>query len=365
MSSRQPDYILLATVMILIVFGLLMISSASVGLSQERYQESYYYLKNQLWRGLLPGLILGLITYLIPYRFWRPLALPLFIISIGLLILVFIPGIGVSYGGANRWIKIGSFAPQPSEVLKLTFVIYLAAWLAAKGKAIKNFSESLIPFVALVGLVAILLLLEPDIGAMGVIGFTALAIYFLAGAKWSHLTLIGIGAALLFWFLTKVFSHAASRLQVFLHPEIDPRGIGYQINQALLALGAGGLFGVGLGQGLQKFKYLPEPAADSIVAVIGEELGFVGLLCLLLAFVLLTMRGLKIARGAPDDFAKLLAGGITSLIIIQTFINIAAISGLIPLTGITLPFVSLGGSSLAISLTAIGILLNISKYAKT
>jgi len=364
MKFRQPDYILLIIISILVIFGLIMVSSASVAISQENYHQSYYYLKNQIWRGLVPGLIFGLIAFFIPYRWWKKMALPLFVVTILALIAVFVPKIGVAYGGARRWLNLGSFSPQPSEFLKLTFVIYLAAWLASKEKAVKNFAESLVPFAILIGLVAILLLMEPDIGSLGVIGFTALMVYFLAGAKISHLSLIGIGAMALFWLLTKFFTHASNRFQVFLHPELDPQGIGYQVNQALLALGSGGIFGLGLGQGLQKFKYLPQPASDSIVAVIGEELGFIGLTCLLLLFLALAWRGFKIARDAPDIFGKLLAGGITSWLLIQAIINIAAISGLLPLTGITMPFISLGGSSLAITLISMGILLNISKYSK-
>jgi len=364
MKSRHLDYTLLIIAGILTGFGLIMISSASVGLSQEKYHESYYYLKNQLWRGLLPGLALASLAFFIPYKNWRPLAFFFLIASIGASLLVFIPGIGVKIGGSTRWIKIGSLIVQPSEFLKLSAIIYLAAWLSAKGKKVKDFSESLLPFMILMVIVAGLLIAQPDIGTLGVIGFTALAIYFLAGAMASHLALVSAGAVILFFAVTRFFSHASNRLKVFLHPELEPLGIGYQINQALMALGSGGIFGVGLGQGLQKFKYLPQPASDSIIAVIGEELGFIGLLCLLLFFIFFAARGLKIARGAPDDFGKLLAGGITCWIIIQALINIAAICGLAPLTGITLPFISLGGSSLVITLAATGILLNISKYSK-
>jgi len=362
MRSRHTDFILLIIIGILIVFGLIMISSASIAISQETYNQSYYFLKNQIWRGLLPGLILGSAAFFIPYQWWKKLALPLFISTILMLIAVFIPGLGQPHNGAHRWLNLGSISVQPSEFLKLTFLIYLAAWLATKEKTIKFFFQSLIPFVILVGLVAILLILEPDFGSMGVIGFTALAMFFLAGAPLIHLGLIGAGAIILFGILVRFFSHASNRLQVFMNPQLDPQGIGYQMGQALLALGSGGLFGLGLGQSVQKFKYLPQPASDAIAAIIGEELGFVGLLCLLALFIALAWRGYKIARSAPDNFSKLLAGGITSWILIQALINIAAISGLIPLTGITLPFISLGGSSLAITLTAMGILLNISKY---
>ncbi|MBU2036988.1 putative lipid II flippase FtsW [Patescibacteria group bacterium] len=364
MKSNQPDYILLFVIIILVVFGLIMVSSASISQSQEKFQENYYYLKNQLLKGLLPGLLLGLIGYLMPYRYWRTLALPVLILTVLGLIMVFIPGLSLTHGGAKRWVALGPITLQPSEFLKLSFIIYLSAWLASKGKAIKDFSQSLVPFLIMVGLVAFLILMEPDIGTLGVIGFSSIIIYFLAGARFSHLGLIGLGSVVMFYLLTKFYSHAANRLQVFLHPELDPRGIGYQINQAILALGSGGIFGLGLGQGLQKFKYLPEPASDSIAAVIGEELGFIGLMMVLLLFLIFTFRGLKIAQAAPDEFGKLLAGGITGWIITQALINIAAICGLIPLTGITLPFISLGGTSLAITLAGMGILLNISKYSK-
>ena len=363
-DHKQPDYILLAVIGILVVFGLIMVSSASISQSQERFQESYYYLKGQMLKGLLPGLLLGLLAYFIPYRYLKPLALPALAASILGLILVFVPGLGSSHGGATRWLALGPLIVQPSEFLKLTFIVYLAAWLAGKGKAVKNFSEGLVPFLVVVGALAILILMEPDIGTLGVIGFSSIIIYFLAGARVAHLGLIGFGSVILFYLLTKFYSHAANRLQVFLHPELDPQGVGYQINQALLALGSGGLFGLGLGQGLQKFRYLPEPASDSIVAVIGEELGFIGIMALLLLFIVFAFRGLKIAQGAPDDFGRLLAGGLTGWVVVQALINMAAICGLIPLTGITLPFVSLGGTSLAITLAGMGILLNISKYSK-
>jgi cell division protein FtsW len=362
--NKKPDYVLLTVVAILVVFGLIMISSASVALSQENYHESYYYLKSQLLKGLLPGLALGLVAYFFPYRYLKKFALPLLIITIIGLVLVFIPGLGVGHGGAKRWIVLGPIVFQPSEILKLSFVIYLAAWFSSKGKAVKDFSQGLIPFLTLMGIIGFLLIAEPDIGTLGVIGFSSVLVYFLAGARISHLSLIGLGAVFLYYLLIKFYSHAANRFTTFLHPELDPRGIGYQINQALLALGSGGMFGLGLGQGLQKFRYLPEPASDSIVAVIGEELGFIGVFCLLLLFIILAFRGLKIAQRAPDDFGRFLAGGIIGWIMVQTLINISAICGLIPLTGITLPFISLGGSSLTITLAAMGILLNISKYSK-
>jgi cell division protein FtsW len=363
MKNRRPDSILLTVLVFLVFFGLIMVSSASIGLSQEEFGESYHYFFSQVLKGLLPGLLFGFIAYLIPYRFWQKWAFPLLILSILLIFAVFIPGLGTSHGGAQRWLDLGLISIQPSEILKLTFIIYLSAWLSAKGKTVKDFSEGLIPFLFLIGFIAILILLQKDLGTLGIISFTSIAIFFFAGARISHIGLTLLGGSVLLWILAKLMPHVNNRIQVFLHPEIDPKGIGYQINQALLALGSGGFFGVGLGQSLQKFKYLPEPATDSIVAILGEELGFIGIFCVIVLFIVFTVRGLGVARNAPDNFSQLLSAGITSWIIIQAIINIMAICGLMPLTGITLPFFSLGGSSLTMTLIAMGILLNISKHS--
>lgn len=364
-SGIKVDKIFLASFVILILFGLLMVTSASVPASQEKFGESYHFLKNQLLRGLLPGLFCLLFCFLIPFSFWRKMALPLFALTILALIAVFIPGLGLGHGGAKRWLDFHLFSVQPSEFLKLTFIIYLAAWLDGKGKKLKNFSESFLPFIGFLAVLGILLIAEPDIGTLGVIIFTGIAMYFLAGARLLFFPIIGGGGILALYILTKVMPHAANRLQVFLNPELDPKGIGYQINQALLAIGSGGFFGRGLGQGIQKFKYLPEPAADSILAVIGEELGFIGILSLMVLFSIFIFRGFGIAQRAPDNFSQILASGIIAWLAIQVLINVAAISGLIPLTGITLPFISLGGSSLVVCMAGVGILLNISKHSKT
>ncbi len=206
MKIRRPDYALLGITLLLVVFGLTMIASASVNLSQENFQQNYYYLKNQLWHGLLPGLILGLIAYLLPYPYLKKLSLPLLALTILGLILVFVPGLGTGYGGAHRWLKISSYSFQPSEFLKLSFVIYLASWFSAKGKSVKNFSQGLIPFIILTGIMATLLLLQPDLGTMGVVGLSAVIVYFLAGAPFTHLGLIAGGAVVLFFFLIKFFN---------------------------------------------------------------------------------------------------------------------------------------------------------------
>jgi cell division protein FtsW len=297
----------------------------------------------------------------IDYHILRKYALIFLILTIIFLFLVFIPSFGYDLKGANRWINIGDFSFQPSEIAKLTFILYLAAWLEKKGKNIKNFSETLIPFVALIIVVSIPLVMQPDIGTLIVIILTSVIIYFAAGAKLEHIFLLGLGGAAALFALIKIAPYRVDRLMVFLYPELDPQGIGYQINQAFLALGSGGILGLGFGHSRQKFNYLPEPIGDSIFAITGEEMGFVGLAVLMALFLIFALRGFKIASCAPDNFGRFTAIGITSWIIFQAIINMAAITSLIPLTGIPMPFISYGGSALIISLTGVGILLNISK----
>ena len=348
----------------LIIFGLFMITSASAVVAEQKFGQGLYFVKNQVLKGLIPGLILGYIAFLIPYEKWRQFAKPLFLIGLALMVLVFVPHLGISLGGARRWINIPSINFQPSEIFKILFVIYLASFLQKaqelKGKKhLSNLSAFILVLLLSGGLIA----LQPDIGTLGIFILTAMAMYFSAFTPPSHIFILGgLGLASLL-LLIKIFPHAAQRVQVMLHPELDPGGIGYQLNQGLIALGSGGFFGQGLAQSKQKFLYLPQPGGDSIVAVIGEELGFLGMLILTSLFVAFAIQGLKIARHAPDEFGKLLAVGLTCLIVIQAFINIAAILGLIPLTGLPLPFVSYGGTSLVISLVAVGMLLNISKYS--
>jgi cell division protein FtsW len=359
----KSDIILLYSVLGLIIFGLIMIASAGIGYSRVRFGDEYFFFKRQLLFGVLPGLLILTIVKNIDYRVWRKLSFPFFFISIVSLILVFIPGIGNKIYGASRWIQLGSFSFQPAEMLKISLILYLAAWLEGKKDFIGDFYEGLVPFMMIVALISFLLIKQPDIGTLGVIILIAMLIFFVSGAKISHMFLMGIGGLMALVALIKFESYRMDRLMVFLSPELDPRGIGYQINQALLAIGSGGIFGVGLGHSLQKFNYLPEPVGDSIFAIIGEELGILGEVVLIFLFVVLAMRGLQIAKRAPDMFGRLTAVGIVSWIVFQAFINIAAISGLIPLTGIPLPFISYGGTSIIFLLTGVGILLNISKQA--
>ncbi|MEI7425311.1 MAG: putative lipid II flippase FtsW [Candidatus Moraniibacteriota bacterium] len=350
---------------LLVIFGLAMIASAGIAYSRSRFGDSYYFFKHQLFYGVLPGLFILYVTQKINYNFWRKIAFPFFILSIFLLILVFVPGVGSKVYGASRWLQLGPFSFQPSEMLKLAIIIYLSAWLESRAEKVKDFYEGLLPFLAVVGVVSFLLEKQPDMGTLGVIIFIAMSIFFISGARLSHMFMIaGSGFAALA-LLIKFESYRMDRFLVFLHPELDPRGIGYQINQALLAIGSGGIFGVGLGHSMQKFNYLPEPVGDSIFAIIGEELGLIGVLILVFLFLALAMIGFRIAKNAPDRFSQLTAVGITCWITFQALINISAISGIIPLTGIPLPFISYGGTSLIFLMAGIGVLLNISKQTSS
>lgn len=356
----KPDYILLGVVLALSIIGLVMVASASSVFSFQRFGDPAALFKRQLVSFVI-GIGGLLIAMHIDYRFWKKFALPLFVFTLGLLIAVFIPGIGTSYLGASRWIQVAGFTFQPTEVAKLTFLLYLAAWLATRKKHVGSVSEGLVPFLVLLGSLAVLVMAQPDLGTMIMIALTSFAVYFLAGAPWRHiLSVFGLGVVAV-GLLVFLAPYRAARLTVFLNPEVDPQGIGYHINQALLAIGSGGIFGLGLGQSRQKFNYLPEAAGDSIFAVISEELGFFFGLLILALFIVLLYRGLTAARHAKDDFSRYVAAGITIWLSVQAIMNIGALSGLLPLTGIPLPFISYGGSALIVSLVAAGILLNISR----
>lgn len=360
-NNKKPDQILTTTTFALIVFGLVALSSAGVAISQSRFGDPYYFFRHQLLFGVLPGLVLMFFAQKIDYHFWKKFAFGFFAINLIFLVLVFIPGFGLNFQGASRWIKLGPFSFQPSEMLKLSLILYLAAWLEGKREKGADFFEGFVPFLAIVSVVGFLIIKQPDMGTLGIVVLIAMAVYFMSGARFQHLSFMLGAGALAFLALVKFESYRMSRLLVFLHPELDPRGIGYQINQALLAIGSGGIFGLGLGHSRQKFSYLPEPVGDSIFAIIAEELGLIGAAALVILFMIFALRGLKIAKNAPDVFGRLLAIGITSWIIFQALINISAISGLVPLTGITLPFISYGGTSIVFLMIGVGILLNISK----
>lgn len=363
-SRNRVDKTLLMVSLLLLGFGLVMLFSASVAVGMERFSDPNFYIKRQLV-SLAIGLVAALVAYKVDYHFWQRWSLLFLFVSIALLVLVLVPGIGASGQGAQRWINLGVGVVQPSEIVKLTLVLYLAAWLSERGPyAIRSMTAGLLPLVAILALLGFLILRQPDLGTLIIIAAIAVGMYFVGGAKVRHLAgLVAAGAVALA--LAIAFApYRLSRFAAFLNPSDDPQGAGYHITQALLAVGSGGLFGLGLGHSRQKFLYLPEVTGDSIFAVIAEELGFVGSIAVIALFLAFFWRSMRIARRAPDAFGKLAAIGAGGAITLQAFINMAAMLGVLPLTGLTLPLVSYGGSSLIVTLVAIGILLNISKQSR-
>ncbi len=362
-SSKRPDYFYISILVILVIFGLVMLASASSDLAKKETGDSYYYLKHQIINGLLVGLAGFFLTFFINYRFWKKMAFILFILNIFSLILVF-TSLGMDAKGASRWISIGNITFQPSEFLKLTLLLFLATWMGG-GKGKKETTKGgLLPFLFFLGGSLFLVILQPSTTNAIIIGISALIMYFIAGAKYRLISATIILFIVSFAVLILLTPYRLNRIKSFLFPtQQDEQVLIYQSTQARLAIGAGGLTGVGFGQSTVKSN-LPEPLADSIFAIIGEEFGFIGSFCLVVIFFLLILKGLIIAKKAPDNFGRLLAIGFTSVIGIQAFTNIGAVSGLIPLTGVPLPFISYGGTALAIFLTMGGIIANISKYAK-
>jgi len=366
MNKNKSDNILLFTVFALLVFGLVMIASAGVVYSEGRFGDQYYFFKRQLLFGILPGLLACYVCQKIDYHYWKKISVPLFFIALVGLVLVFVPGMGNKLYGASRWLQLGPLPSfQPSEMAKLAIIIYLAAWLEGRGShRVRDFFEGFLPFIGIMALIGFLIIKQPDMGTLGVIVMSMLIMFFSSGSRLSHLFWMVVAGISSLFILIKIEPYRLNRLLIFMNPDLDPRGIGYHINQALLAVGSGGILGLGLGHSRQKFYYLPEPVGDSIFAVIGEELGLIGALALVILFLTFALRGFKIAKNSLDDFGKLLGIGITSWIIFQAFINISAIIAIIPLTGVPLPFISYGGTSIVFLLAGVGILLNISKQAK-
>jgi cell division protein FtsW len=351
---KKIDASLLISIIILTFFGLFMIYDASSFVAFRDFADKYHYVKDQfVW--ILLGF--GLLTFFsfFDYHKLYSLAFPILSLALVLLVLVFIPGIGVSLLGAHRWINLGVSLLQPAEFVKLALAIYLAAWFSNKEKG------RLTAFLLLMGLVLGLVMAEPDMGTTVVIMVEALVIYFLSGAKVFYFLVIAPVITFLGFLFIKISPYRAKRLESYLNIGSSIESSSYHVKQILIAFGSGGLTGVGLGNSLQKYAYLPEGTTDSIFAIIAEELGFIGSVILILFFIFIIYRCFRIAIQAKDNFGKLLAGGITTFVAIQAIINLAAQVALVPLTGIPLPFISYGGSALLIDLAAIGILLNISK----
>lgn len=359
------DYKILTGGLVLLGIGLLALSSASTVLSFERFGHNYYYLVRQLLLGAVPGLILMYWFSRIHYRVWQTLSPLLILISIGLLAVVLIPGIGFKVGNARRWLDFGIFLFQPAEFVKLAAVLYLASWFDKRREHVQNLYYGFLPSLAIMAVLSGLIMLQPDVGTMLVLAIIAVCMFFVGGVRIKHLAGAALAASLVLWLAVKAAPYRLQRFTAYFNPQADTQGIAYQINQALLAIGSGGWWGLGFGQSRQKYNYLPEPIGDSIFAIMSEELGLIRISVILLLYLLIAVWGYKIALSAPDTFSKLTAVGITSWIVLQALINIGGITSLIPLTGIPLPFISYGSSALAISLAGVGILLNISRYAKS
>jgi len=352
-ASSRPDIFLIALVLLMTIFGLIMVGDASVVEAYRDFGDKLYYLKLQAqWAGL--GFLAFWLASLIHFRYLKKLAVPLMVFTIISLILVLIPGVGSQALGARRWLGVAGFRFQPAELAKFSLAVYLAALLSRK--------KQVLPFFILLGVLVSLVMLQPDLGTTVVLVTIGVLVYFVSGAPLWQISLIGILGVAMGIILIFSSSYRRQRVLTFLDPGQDPLGRSYHIRQVLIALGSGGVFGIGLGQSRQKYEYLPEVTTDSIFAVAAEETGFLGGSVILAAFLIFIWRGLRIARCAPDDFSRLLAVGVTSWIGLQAFVNLAAMVALLPLTGIPLPFISYGGSSLILALVAAGILVSISKY---
>jgi cell division protein FtsW len=362
-KGHNPDYIFISCIIILAVFGLVILSSASSDTGKIKFNDTYYYLKHQIIFGLSLGIVGFLIASNFYYQNWKKIAVYALLINIILLLLVFTP-LGFAHRGASRWLDIGPFSFQPAEFLKITFIVYLAAWLSNKksGRQ-KSFLKGFVPFIVISGIIGGLVLSQPATTILIIVMASALIVYFASGLKMSHLFLIVLLGIIALIFVIYATPYRYERVKnFFIEDETKDATSRYQINQAQEAISGGGLFGVGFGKSTTKFRYLPEPIGDSIFAVVAEELGFVGSLFLISVFILFFIRGTLIAKKANDQFGKLAVMGLVSAIAIQTFIHIGAVSGLVPLTGVPLPFISYGGTALAVFLTMSGIIVNISKY---
>ncbi len=353
------DFILLIVTLALVGVGIVMVYSTSAIIAGDRLQDPYYFLKKQaLFAGV--GFVLMIFALFFPYTILRRLAYPILILAILLLAAVLIPGIGYRAGGAMRWLRIQSFSFQPSEVAKLGLIIFLAYFLTKKDEKIRSFSFGFLPTVLLSGLVVVLVAKEPDLGAAVFLSVIVFLLLFVSGARVIYIAGALLLAVPVTYYLLTNFGYRYRRLMSFIRPWEDPTGTSFQIIQSFLSFGSGGLFGLGLGEGRQKLFFLPAPHTDFIFSVIGEELGLVGAMVVVLLFFVFTVRGIQIGLSLDDRFGAYLALGITLMISLQAVINMAVVLGLLPTKGLTLPFISYGGTSLVTNLIGVGILLHLS-----
>jgi cell division protein FtsW len=358
---KKVDRLFLIISLLLITSGFFIFVSAALGILARSEAQFQSILFSQIILGLAGGGMAMYFTSRIKYQFWKKYAFWVFLFSIILTTFVFVPGIGFEHGGAKRWLDIGFTTFQPSEILKLGLVIYLAAWFSFIKRKVESPYYGLYPLLAMLGIAGALLLTQPDTGTFLIAASAGVAMFIVAGGKWQHFAILGIIGIVLVGSVAYMKPYVMDRIQTLIHPD-DFHGSGYQIKQSLIAIGSGGIFGRGFGQSVQKFNYLPEPIGDSIYAVYSEETGFIGSSLLILLYLLFALRGLTIASRAPDKFGGLLATGLVILIITQSMTNIGSMLALGPLTGVPLVFVSHGGTALFIAMAEVGILLNISRF---
>ncbi|WP_438351619.1 stage V sporulation protein E [Paenibacillus sp. FA6] len=362
-TRPAPDLWILLCILSLLTIGIIMVYSAGSVLGFRNYGDSFYFVKRQLLFAVL-GIATMFVTANLDYRIWTKYAKAGLVICFILLVIVLIPGIGNVRGGARSWLGISSFGIQPSEFMKLGMILFLAKWLSQDNFNITSFSKGLLPPLGLIVTAFGLIMMQPDLGTGSVMFGAAMMIVFTAGARMKHLGMLVLVGIVGFTGLILAAPYRLKRITAFLDPWSDPLGSGYQIIQSLYAIGPGGLGGLGLGMSRQKYSYVPEPQTDFIFSILAEELGFIGGMIVLLLFLILIWRGMRIAMTIPDSFGSLLAVGIVGMLAIQVIVNIGVVIGLMPVTGITLPLISYGGSSLTLMLTALGILLNLSRYAR-
>ncbi len=357
----HPDYALLALTAVLTIIGLVAVYSASFVIGLARFSDPQHYILRQGPWAVLGGILL-LIGMKTPYPLYRKYAVPLMLATLFTLGAVLV--VGVEANGAKRWLGAGDFIVQPAEFAKLTVTIYLAAWLVSKGASLRSFEGGLIPFMVIIGFVGALIMAQPSLGTTLIILALTVTMFYVAGASLLQMFALGTAGLLAIAFLATFEGYRVERLTTFLNPGADPAGNGFQTLQALVALGNGGVQGLGLGASRGKFFYIPESHTDCVFAIIGEELGIIAAAAVLLLFMTLMVRGYQIARRCPDEFGTLVATGITTWITVQALLNIGGITSLLPLTGVPLPFLSYGGSALAAEMLGMGVLINISRYTR-
>ena len=361
---RKSDRFFLITTIVLVLFGIAIFTSASLGLLAKNGATFSSVALKQILFGVIGGGIALILLSNIHYRQLKKYSFYIFFLTLVLSMFVFVPFLGLEHGGAKRWISVAGISFQPAEFLKLGFIIYLAAMLSTIRSKIGVFKYGVLPLIILSTVTALVLLSQPDTGTLLVILISALFMFLSIGGRWKHVIIVGIIAVLAVGILISTRPYIKERVLTFMDPSRDSLGAGYQIQQSLITIGSGEITGRGFGQSIQKFSYLPEPIGDSIFAVASEEFGFIGSVLIIIAFVVFSVRGIYIAQKAPDYFSGLLALGIVILIVSQSFINIASMLGVFPLTGLPLLFISKGGTAMFAALAGVGIILNISKYRK-